>query len=169
MWYNDFGLIGFLVLIFHICWGVKDDNAPPPFQKPLQYVELLENCLFRGLIKMHNIEILREALTCVQLFVSCATALTLLYAFGKFTQKPNDAMKQRLLEIEKRLDKMDDWKENTERRLHEGVEHFVLLDESSKVTQQALLAIMDNALNPDNGKEELKKSRNRLYEYLAER
>ena len=105
--------------------------------------------------------------TFLQLFISFATALTMLYTFAKFTQKPTDSLKEHVADIEERLNNMDKWKEQIERRLTEGAEHFKSLDESNKVTQRALLAIMDNALGNDGGKEELKKARDMLNEHLT--
>lgn len=103
-----------------------------------------------------------------QLLISFATICTLIYTFAKFTQKPTDTLRERIDNLEQRADDMDKWAENIERRLHEGVEHFIALDEANKVTQQALLALLDNALGNDDGTE-LKKARNKLYEHLSER
>ena len=118
---------------------------------------------------MHTIEYVRAALSFVQLFVTCGTGIGLIYAFIRFTKRPTVDIKDRLSEIEDRLDDMDDWRTNVERRLHEGVEHFQSLDESNRVTQHALLAIMDNALDNEGGKEELKKARTMLFEHLSKR
>lgn len=124
--------------------------------------------VFKG-FRMDKIEFIRAVLSCVQLFVTCGTGVGLIYAFLKFAHKPADKQSDRIAELEKRADDMDDWKEEIERRLHEGVEHFRSLDEDSKVTQQALLAIMDNALGTDDGREQLKNARNMLYEHLSAR
>lgn len=118
---------------------------------------------------MQTIDYVRAALSFVQLFVTCGTGIGLVYAFLKFTHKPTDDIKDRLKALEDRMDDMDDWKENVERRLHEGVEHFQSLDESNRVIQHALLAIMDNALDHEGGKEELKEARAMLYEHLSKR
>lgn len=118
---------------------------------------------------MHTVDFVRAALSFVQLFVTCGTGIGLIYAFLKFTHRPTDDIKERLKTLEDRADDMDDWREAVERRLHEGVQHFESLDESNRVTQHALLAIMDNALDNEGGKEELKKARTMLFEHLSKR
>lgn len=118
---------------------------------------------------MHTMEIIRAVLSCVQLLVSCGTLTGLAYAFIRFTKKPTDAMKERLQTLEDRLDSMDEWKDDVERRLNDDDSHFKALDESNKVTQRALLAIMDNALGNEDGEAELKDARKMLYEHLSGR
>lgn len=119
---------------------------------------------------MGVIEIIKGVvLPCVQLFVTSATGIGVVAAFLKFTHKPADAVKERLTALETRLDDMDSWKEDVDRRLNDDDSHFKALDESNKVTQRALLAIMDNALGNEDGEAELKDARKMLYEHLSEK
>ncbi len=105
--------------------------------------------------------VIEHIMTVFQLFINFATICTLLYTLVKFTQKPQETIQKRITDLEK-------WKEGVDRRLLTGDTHFTSLDDNSRITQQALLAIMDSLLNGDN-KEELKKARNNLYEYLSDK
>lgn len=122
---------------------------------------------------MDFITTVKAMLPVVQFLVTSGTGIGMIYALAKFTQKPTDTIKQRIADLEDRVDDMEQeqkaWQSAIERRLKDGAEHFKALDESNKITQQALLALMDNALGNDGGKEELKKARNNLFEYLSER
>ena len=102
-----------------------------------------------------------QLITVMQMFISLATICTLIYTFTKFVSKPTDTMKDR-------IDKLESWESEVDRRLDHGSTHFEALDESARITQQSLLAIMDSLINGDN-KEEPLKARNRLYEYLSDR
>lgn len=102
----------------------------------------------------------------IALFLQCATLITVIYGFVKFTQKPTDSLSTRVEALER-------WKEKTDERLQEGNVHFRANDESNKVTQSALLTIMDTlgAMDgvPDDVKHEIKTKRKELYDYLTER
>ncbi len=102
-----------------------------------------------------------QIITIMQMFISLATICTLIYTFSKFVSKPADTMKER-------IEKLETWKEEVDRRLDRGAQHFDTLDESTRIIQQSLLAIMDGLINGDN-KEELLKARNRLYQYLSDK
>ena len=103
-------------------------------------------------------------ITVMQLIISFGTICTLLYTFSKFVSKPTDTLKDR-------IDSLERWRNVVEQRLSKGSAHFDTLDDSARITQQSLLAIMDGLyplIDGDN-KEELKKARNNLYEYLSDR
>lgn len=68
-----------------------------------------------------------------------------------------------------RIEQLETWKISIEQRLLENEKHFERVDEGNKVTQQAILALMDNALSDNGSKNELKKARNLLYEYLSKK
>ena len=122
---------------------------------------------------MNFITAIKAMLPVVQFCVTSGTGLGMIYAFYRFTHKPTDTLRQRIADLEEKVDSMDkeqhEWQTSIERRLHEGSEHFKELDESNKIIMQALLAIMDNALGNDGGKERLAKSRDDLFEYLYKR
>lgn len=62
-----------------------------------------------------------------------------------------------------RLDALEKWREEVDRRLDKGSQHFSTLDEGSRVTQLALLALLDHGIDGNNitqmqhAKEELQK------------
>lgn len=112
-----------------------------------------------------------EVVSTIQLLVSTGTLLGMVYAFYKFTSKPEVAQNERItaletwqrqLEVKLQLDK-----ESVERRFKMGSNHFSSIDEGTIVTQNAILAIMDTLLNNGDNKEELKKRRDELYSYLT--
>lgn len=106
----------------------------------------------------------------IGLVLQCATLITIMYGFYKFTQKPAETLANRVSALETWKEKQEDYKEKLECRLHEGSDHFEQNDDANKVTQGALLTILDTLSVmegvPDNAKVEVKKSRNSLFEYL---
>lgn len=102
----------------------------------------------------------------VGLIIQCSTLITVIYAFVRFTQKPTEDLNTRVTKLER-------WSEKTDERLKEGNVHFKANDESNKVTQSALLTIMDTlgAMDgvPDDVKTEIHNRRKELYDYLTER
>lgn len=95
-------------------------------------------------------------------------AVTLLTLHDKVSAMRIKA-KQPQADIENRISELEKWKDNVDSRLDRGNDHFDKLDEGNKVTQRALLALMDAALNPGNSNEELVKARKELYEYLSDK
>lgn len=49
-----------------------------------------------------------------------------------------------------RLDALEKWREDVDRRLENGSQHFRSLDEGSRVTQLALLALLDHGIDGNN-------------------
>lgn len=49
-----------------------------------------------------------------------------------------------------RLDALEKWREEVDRRLNKGNEHFSTLDDGSRVTQLALLALLDHGIDGNN-------------------
>lgn len=109
----------------------------------------------------------------IGLILQCATLITIMYGFFKFTQKPTETLNSRVELLEKWKDKQEDYKEDLEQRLHQGSDHFEKNDDANRVTQGALLTILDTLSVmegvPDNAKAEVKKSRNNLFEYLKDK
>lgn len=100
----------------------------------------------------------------VAIILQCATLITVVYTFVKFTQRPTES-------LEERVGSLESWRSKTENRLHDGVMHFQSNDESNKVTQNALFAIMD-ALGsmesvPEDKRIEILKRKSDLMEYLV--
>lgn len=99
--------------------------------------------------------------TILQLTISGATVITLIYTLMKFLRAPEITQNDRLTSLEKRVDKISE-------RLDDGDKHFQYLDEGSTITQQCILAMMDAQISGDNI-EELKEKRNKMQEYLTKR
>ncbi len=99
--------------------------------------------------------------TILQLTISGATVITLIYTLMKFLRAPEITQNDRLTSLEKRVDKISE-------RLDDGDKHFQYLDEGSTITQQCILAMMDAQISGDNI-EELKEKRNEMQEYLTKR
>lgn len=91
--------------------------------------------------------------------------LTILNIVDKFIIMKQRADKPQE-ELEKRVENLERWRELAIMRLDEGSKHFSRIDESTKITQRALLALMDNELTQDGNKDELQVVRNELYNYL---
>lgn len=91
--------------------------------------------------------------------------LTILNIVDKFIIMKQRADKPQE-ELEKRVETLERWRELAIMRLDEGSKHFSRIDESTKITQRALLALMDNELTQDGNKDELQVVRNELYNYL---
>ena len=99
--------------------------------------------------------------TILQLIISGATVITLVYTLTRFLKAPEQTQNDRLNSLEKRVDKISE-------RLEDGDKHFKYLDEGSTITQQCILAMMDAQISGDNI-EELKEKRNKMEEYLTKR
>ena len=99
--------------------------------------------------------------TILQLIISGATVITLVYTLTRFLKAPEQTQNDRLNSLEKRVDKISE-------RLEDGDEHFQYLDEGSTITQQCILAMMDAQISGDNI-EGLKEKRNKMQEYLTKR
>lgn len=99
--------------------------------------------------------------TILQLIISGATVITLVYTLTRFLKAPEQTQNDRLNSLEKRIDKISE-------RLEDGDKHFQYLDEGSTITQQCILAMMDAQISGDNI-DELKKQRENLYVYLSQK
>ena len=61
----------------------------------------------------------------------------------KAAKAPNEEQDARLTALEK-------WREDVDRRLDKGNAHFSTLDDGSRVTQLALLALLDHGIDGNN-------------------
>lgn len=66
-----------------------------------------------------------------------------------------------------RISALEKWREDVDRRLETGNQHFTSIDEGNRVTQRAILALMSHAIN-GNDIDKLKDARNELENYLTE-
>lgn len=102
----------------------------------------------------------------IALFLQCATLITVIYGFVRFTQKPTESLDARVTSLER-------WKDDTDKRLQQGNVHFQANDESNRVTQSALVAIMDAMSQmdtvPPEARAEIKQRKKELMDYLTDR
>ena len=68
-----------------------------------------------------------------------------------------------------RLESLEQWQLNVNRRLDEGDRHFEKADDANKIIQQSLLALMDDALSENGKRDELQKARDNLFSYLSQK
>lgn len=111
----------------------------------------------------HGLDVLSSILALV---LQCVTFITVIYGFVKFTQKPTESLDNRVTSLEK-------WRDDTEKRLAQGNLHFQANDESNRVTQSALVAIMDAMSQmdtvPPEARAEIKQRKKELMDYLTDR
>ena len=67
-----------------------------------------------------------------------------------------------------RLDALEKWREEVDRRLDKGSQHFSTLDDGSRVTQLALLALLDHGIDGNNI-EQMQHAKEALQNYLINR
>lgn len=102
-----------------------------------------------------------QVITALQLIISSATVITLIYGLMKFAGSPNRTQNQR-------LDALEKWREQVDDRLTTGDNHFRAIDDGNRITQKAILALMKHAIN-GNDVDELKRAEKSLEEYLVEK
>lgn len=104
---------------------------------------------------------IQNTLAYLSLITQIGTMLTLVYALGKFLNRPNQTQNERLASAERRL-------ESVERRIDEHERHIRAMDDGTRVIQEALLALMDHAIN-GNDIERLRGVRDKLEQHLIEK
>lgn len=104
-------------------------------------------------------DFINSIITIFQLIISFGTVCTLLYAFVKFSQKPQVTQDEKIAGLELRVGKLED-------RQSEIYDHISNVDEGTRIMQQAILAMLGHAINGEDV-EELKKARQSLYNYLT--
>lgn len=92
--------------------------------------------------------------------------LTVLNIIDKSTLMKERAAKP-MKAVEDRLHDLEKWRVGVDLRLEEGNNRFKNITESNAVTQRALLALMDNAMD-ESQIEELRAARKELYSYLSQ-
>lgn len=97
----------------------------------------------------------------LQLIVLVASVLALAKTAGQIVNKPNATQNQR-------LDNLEEWRIQVDSRLADGNDHFDQIDKGTRITQEALLALMQHAIN-GNDVEKLKKAKDKLESYLIEK
>lgn len=72
-----------------------------------------------------------------------ANAVEKIIVAVKMAKAPNAAQ-------DDRLDALEKWREEVDRRLLNGNAHFDMIDEGNRVTQRALLALLNHGLDGNN-------------------
>jgi len=94
----------------------------------------------------------------MQFGLTIAAFVTMIYTLSKFMNKPNITQNER-------IDALEEWKRKIDNRLDIHSEHFEAIDQSNKITQKALLALMSHSLD-GNSVTELKEAKAELERYL---
>lgn len=71
-------------------------------------------------------------------------------------------------EQDKRLDELEKWRQEVDRQLAAGDRHFRTLDDDSRVTQLALLALLDHGIDGNNIKQ-MQHAKEELQNHLINR
>ena len=106
-------------------------------------------------------QVVGQISTLLQLLIQCATLITLSFSLIKFLNASNRAQ-------DERLETLESWKRDVEIRLTRGDMHFKTIDEGNKVTQKAILALIDHGIN-GNDVDKLKKAKANLEDYLTDK
>lgn len=96
-----------------------------------------------------------------QLLVTIGAVAALVKSTVQTVNRPNSRQNER-------LDALETWRASVDARLDTGNVHFDEIDRGTRVTQEALLALMGHALN-GNDIENLKKAKKKLENYLIEK
>ncbi len=95
------------------------------------------------------------------IIIQVGAVVALLKAVGASATAPNRTQ-------DERLDALERWKDNVDRRLSSGSHHFDSIDEGNEYVLSALIALMDAQISGDNI-DELQKQRNNVNGYLIKR
>lgn len=95
----------------------------------------------------------------LSLIIQCATIITLIYTLIRFAGKPQADIKEWRKGIE-------EWKKEVDKRLNSGNDHFTQIDDGNKVTQKAILALIDHAID-QNHTDKLIEAKDDLQNYLV--
>lgn len=110
---------------------------------------------------MNPTEIAYNIGTWLSVVIQVITLITLIKTFGQFLNKPNKTQNGR-------LDALEEWRDEVERRLQNGNSHFDEIDQGNRITQKALLALMAHAIN-GNDIQKLETAKNELESYLIDK
>lgn len=106
-------------------------------------------------------------LTICSLVTSFGSVCVMVYGFSKFLAKPHDT-------LEEKVNELQEWRRDVDSRLQVGNDRFSVQDDANRVTQAALLALIDKEIKDCASEnkpvpEELTNARKDLYNYLTER
>jgi hypothetical protein len=103
--------------------------------------------------------------TWLQLIIMVGSVVTMVYSVSKLATKPNQTQNDR-------LDALERWREDVDRRLERGTDHFRTTDDVTKAMVESQLAIMDALISidglPTESKAELLGKRTELYRTITD-
>lgn len=102
-----------------------------------------------------NVTVMSQILTLV---IQCATIITLIYTLIRFAGRPTASLNERIKALE-------NWQRDIDKRIANGDKHFEQIDEGNRVTQEALLALIDHAID-SNHSDKLIEAKDKLNQYL---
>ena len=94
-------------------------------------------------------------------FVLLSNAAEKIVKVVKVAKAPNDAQN-------KRLDELEDWRKGVDRILASDKIHFDSLDDGNRVTQRAILALLDHSIDGNNI-DQMKHAKEELQNHLINR
>jgi hypothetical protein len=94
-----------------------------------------------------------------------AAAIVLLANAGEKIAKIVQAAKAPNTKQDERLRDLEEWRKEVDKRLARGNDHFETIDESNRVTQVALLALLDHGLDGNN-KTQMQHAKEELQQHL---
>lgn len=89
---------------------------------------------------MENVQMMA---TILQLFLSCANVILIVYAFIKFLNKPHDTLQEKHEELKKRVDAHDVKIEDIEDALHHGNDRFREQEETNATFKSVMLSFVN--------------------------
>ena len=105
--------------------------------------------------------ILTVVLAAASAFVLIANAVEKIIKAVKAAKAPNDQQNCR-------LDKLEAWKEEVDRKLLNDNKHLSAIDGDNRLTQRALLALLDHGIDGNNTKQ-MQRVKEELQEHLINR
>lgn len=84
------------------------------------------------------------------LVLAVASAIVLLSNAAEKVIKAWQAAKAPNVKQDERIKALEDWKDAVDKRLDKGGQHFDAIDASNRVTQLALLALLDHGIDGNN-------------------
>lgn len=102
------------------------------------------------------------------LLLAGASALVLLANAGEKVVKIVQNLKAPNANQDKRLDDLEEWKESVDRMLACDKKHLENIDDGNRVTQRALLALLDHSIDGNNLKQ-MQAAKDELRSYLISR
>lgn len=94
-----------------------------------------------------------------------AAAVILLANAGEKIAKVVQAARAPNAALDKRTSALEDWRKEVDKKLDNDKHHFDAIDESNRVTQVALLALLDHGLDGNN-KTQMQHAKEELQQHL---